>query len=100
MKRSHWIIFFAICFALGFLVFVTIVHVIEHNPFQGELLHLATPVETVPVRRQNLDEVIGGSGSVEQAQTVQLTSQMTARVLEVPVKIGDIVKKSDLLVRM
>ena len=54
---------------------------------------LPLPVETVPVRRQDLNEVIGGSGSIEQAQTVQLTSQITAQVLEVPVKIGDVVKK-------
>jgi RND family efflux transporter MFP subunit len=99
MKRSHWIIFLAICFVLGFLVFITVVHVINTTPSKAKLLHLATPVETVPVRRQNLDEVIGGSGSIEQAQTVQLTSQVTARVLEVPVKIGDVVKKGALLVR-
>jgi membrane fusion protein (multidrug efflux system) len=54
----------------------------------------------VVAKKQNLDEVIGGSGSVEQAQTVQLTSQVTADVLEVPVKIGDIVKKGALLARM
>lgn len=99
MRRPHWIIFFAICLILGFLVFVTIVHVINTTPSKAKLLHAPSPVETVPVRRQNLDEVIGGSGSIEQAQTVQLTSQVTAEVLEVPVKIGDIVKKGDLLVR-
>ena len=99
MKRPHWIIFFAICLILGFLVFVTIIHVINTTPSKAKLLHAPSPVETVPVRRQNLDEVIGGSGSIEQAQTVQLTSQITAEVLEVPAKIGDIVKKGDLLVR-
>ena len=93
MKRSHWIIFFVICFILGLLVFATVIHVIDTTPSRARLLHAALPVETVPVRRQNLDEVIGGSGSIEQAQTVQLTSQVTAEVLEVPVKIGDIVKK-------
>ena len=51
------------------------------------------------MRRQDLNEVIGGSGAIEQAQTVQLTGQVTAEVLQVPVKIGDIVKKGDLLVR-
>src|SRR5450631_4401369 len=99
MKRSHWIIFLAICFILGILVFVTVVHVIETTPSRARLVHAALPVETVPVRRQDLNEVIGGSGSIEQAQTVQLTSQVTARVLEVPVKIGDVVKKGALLVR-
>ena len=99
MKRSHWIIFFAICFILGLLVFFTIIHVIDTTPSKARLVHAPAPVETVPVRRQDLNEVIGGSGAIEQAQTVQLTSQVTAQVLEVPVKIGDIVKKGDLLVR-
>lgn len=99
MKRSHWIIFFAICFILGLLVFATVIHVINTTPSKARLFHAPSPVETVPVRRQDLAEVIGGNGSIEQAQTVQLTSQVNAQVLEVPVKIGDIVKKGDLLVR-
>jgi membrane fusion protein, multidrug efflux system len=99
MKRSHWIIFFAICFILGLLIFLTIIHVIDTTPSKARLVHAPAPVETVPVRRQDLNEVIGGSGAIEQAQTVQLTSQVTAQVLEVPVKIGDVVKKGGLLVR-
>jgi RND family efflux transporter MFP subunit len=99
MKRSHWIIFFVICAILGILVLGTVVHIINTTPSKARLIHAPTPVETVPVRRQDLNEVIGGSGSIEQAQTVQLTSQITAEVLEVPVKIGDIVKKGALLVR-
>jgi RND family efflux transporter MFP subunit len=100
MKRSHWIIFFAICFILGILVLATAVHIIDTTPARARLVNAPTPVETVVAKKQNLDEVIGGSGSVEQAQTVQLTSQVTAEALEVPVKIGDIVKKGALLVRM
>lgn len=100
MKRSHWVIFFAICVILGLLVFFTVIHVINTTPARARLVHAPAPVETVPVRRQNLDEVIGGSGAIEQGQTVQLTSQVTAQVLEVPVKIGDVVKKGDLLVRL
>jgi membrane fusion protein, multidrug efflux system len=99
MKRSHWIIFLAICVILGLLVFSTVIHVINTTPSRARLVHAPSPVETVPVRRQDLNEVIGGSGSIEQAQTVQLTSQVTAQVLEVPVKIGDVVKKGTLLVR-
>ena len=81
MKRSHWIIFFAICFILGLLVFFTIIHVVNTTPSKARLVHAPAPVETVPVRRQDLNEVIGGSGSIEQAQTVQLTGQVTAQVL-------------------
>lgn len=99
MKRSHWIIFLAICCILGLLVFFTVIHVINTSPSRARLVNAPAPVETVPVRRQDLNEVIGGSGAIEQGQTVQLTSQVTAQVLEVPVKIGDIVKKGDLLVK-
>ncbi len=99
MKRSHWIIFLVICFLLGFLVFETIIHVVNTNTGIARKVNAPAPVETVPVKRQTLDEVIGGSGAVEQAETVQLTTQIPAQVLEVPVKIGDLVKKGNLLVR-
>ena len=99
MKRSHWIVFLIVCFLLGLLVFETVIHVINTNTGTARAVHAPAPVETVVVRRDTLDEVIGGSGAVEQVQTVQLTTQLNAQVLEVPVKIGDLVKKGDLLVR-
>jgi membrane fusion protein, multidrug efflux system len=98
-QRSHWIVLLVVCFLVGLLVFKTVRHMIGTDTTKARVIHAPTPVETVPVRRQTLDEVIGGSGTVEQSNTVLLTTQITARVLEVPVKIGDIVKKGDLLVR-
>ena len=100
MKRSHWIVFLVICAVLGLLIVMAVVHVVRTSTPVARRVHAATPVETVPVSRQTLDEVIGGSGAVEQSSTVQLTTQLTADVLEVPVKIGDLVKKGDLLVRL
>src|SRR5437763_6053046 len=99
MKQWHWTVFVVICVLLGFLVFYTIVHVINTTTGIARRVHAPSPVETVPVRRQTLEEVIGGSGAVEQAETVNLITQLTAQVLEVPVKIGDLIKKGDLLVR-
>src|SRR6266581_6722939 len=98
-KHSHWLVFLVVCFLLGLLVFKTVLHMISTDTKQAHRVHAPSPVETVPVRRQTLEEVIGGSGTVEQFNTVLLTTQISARVLEVPVKIGDIVKKGDLLVR-
>jgi len=99
MRRSHWVIFIVISFLLGFLVLYTILHMINTTTSIARVVHAPSPVETVPVRRQTLEEVIGGSGAVEQAETVNLITQLTAQVLEVPVKIGDLIKKGDLLVR-
>ncbi|MBA3961137.1 MAG: efflux RND transporter periplasmic adaptor subunit [Chthoniobacterales bacterium] len=97
MKPVHWIIFLVVCVVLGILVFETVIHVIGTNTSTARHLNLSAPVETVVAERQSLDEVIGGSGAVEQSTTVQLTSQVTAEVLDVKVKVGDIVKKGDLL---
>ena len=92
-------IFVVVSAVLAVLVIVTIRHMIATDPIKARRLHASIPVETVPVRRQVLDEVIGGSGVVEQSGTVQLTTLLNARVLDVRVKIGDVVKKGDLLIR-
>ena len=92
-------IFVIVSAALAVLVIVTIRHMIATDPIKARRLHASIPVETVSVRRQVLDDVIGGSGVVEQSGTVQLTTLLSARILDVPVKIGDVVKKGDLLIR-
>jgi RND family efflux transporter MFP subunit len=99
MKPWHWVIFVVICALLGCLVLYTILHMINTTTSIARIVHAPSPVEIVPVRRQTLDEVIGGSGALEQAETVNLITQLTAQILEVPVKIGDLIKKGDLLVR-
>jgi membrane fusion protein, multidrug efflux system len=100
MKPIHWVIFLVICAALAFLVFETVIHVFSTTSSMARRVGAPTPVETVIAKRQSLDEVIGGSGAVEQASTVQLSSQVNAEVLEVPVKVGDLVKKGQLLLRL
>ena len=98
-KRFHWVVFVVVCCLLGLLVFKAVLHTVATDPGKARRWHAPSPVETVPVRKQTLEEVIGGSGTVEQFNTVLLTTQISARVVEVPVQIGDIVKKGDLLVR-
>jgi membrane fusion protein, multidrug efflux system len=100
MKRFVAIsIFVVICAVLTALLVVTVRHMITTDAKKARTARSSIPVETVAVRKQTLDEVIGGSGVVEQSGTVQLTTLVTARVLEVPVKIGDLVKKGDVLVK-
>jgi RND family efflux transporter MFP subunit len=99
MRGWHWVIFIVICGVLGFLVLYTFLHMVGTTTSMARRVHAPAPVETVPVRRQTLQEMIGGSGAVEQAETVNLITQLNAQVLEVPVKIGDLVKKGALLVR-
>ncbi len=100
MKPTHWIVFLIVCAVLALLVFETVTHVLRTTPSKARLIGAPAPVETVVVQRQSLDEVIGGSGTVEQSSTVQLTSQVNGDVIELPVKVGDLVKKGDLLMRL
>jgi RND family efflux transporter MFP subunit len=97
MKPSHWVIFILICAIMAALVFITVLHVINTDSTKARPLHMAIPVETVSAHVQSLDEVIGGSGAVEQSSTVVLVGQLEARVVDVPLKIGDLVKKGQLL---
>ena len=99
MKRAHPSAILVISCLLGLLVFITAVHLILTDTRKARLVHASAPVQTVPVRKSTLEDVIGGSGTVEQLDTALLITQLNARVLEVPVKIGDIVKKGSLLVR-
>src|SRR4030095_8765112 len=84
VKRSHWVVFLVVCFLLGLLVFATALHVIGTDTGKARAVNAPAAVETVPVRRQTLEDVIGGSGAVEQSRTVQLTAQLDAQGLAVP----------------
>lgn len=99
MKPLSWITLILICSMLGALVFVTVMHVINTDSGKARFVREPIPVETVAARVQSMEEVIGGSGTVEQSNTVVLTSQLEAQVLEVFVKLGDLVKKGQPLGR-
>jgi RND family efflux transporter MFP subunit len=100
MKPMHWVIFVVVSIVLAILVVSTVLHVIATTSSSARTVGAAVPVETVTVKRESLEDVIGGSGAVEQSSTVQLTARVAAQVLEVPVKVGDLVKKGQLLMRL
>ena len=58
MKRSHWVVFLVVCFLLGLLVFATALHVIGTDTSKARLVNAPSAVETVPVRRQTLEDVV------------------------------------------
>ena len=81
MKRSHWIIFLSICFILGLLVFLTVIHVINTTPSRARLVNAPAPVETVPVRRQDLiaaawDELVPPASNVLDVVVAQLRRKL------------------------
>jgi len=79
------------------LVVWALVHVSRTNQWVGTKLHLPLPVEVLPAKVPTVHITIGASGTVQPNTTVIMTARDAARVLQVPVDLGYLVKKDDLL---
>ena len=57
-------------------------------------------VQTDKVKRQNITQVVSASGKVKPQTEVKVSANVTAKIIELPVKEGDPVHKGQLLVRL
>jgi HlyD family secretion protein len=57
-------------------------------------------VQTDKVKRQNITQVVSASGKVKPQTEVKISANVTAKIIELPVKEGDPVHKGQLLVRL
>lgn len=94
----------AVGVALGLVVAVFIasalyrvVHVI---PSDARKVHLPIPVQTAPVKVEEIRRIIGASGTIQPSYPIAVTAKVVARILQVPVNVGVIVKPGDLLVQL
>ncbi|MGA7127382.1 MAG: hypothetical protein WBZ19_13815, partial [Chthoniobacterales bacterium] len=58
---------------------------------------LPIPVQTLPAAVTTLREVVGASGTMGESTDAFLTNRVVARVLSVPVDVGNVVQKGALL---
>jgi len=77
---------------------VTAYHVLHTTQADARAADLPIPVQTVPARVQNVDEMIGGSSIVESSEPVELSAKVVGTVLRVAVQNGDTVRPGDVLV--
>jgi membrane fusion protein, multidrug efflux system len=82
-----------------FLAVQSVRHMARTHPEKARLLNAAMPVETARAQRVTMEEVIGATGEVQQIATVSLTANISSRILEIPIDLGSVVQKSDLLIR-
>lgn len=100
MRNRFFIVALAVMgLGVSILVFKSARHVVRTYPEKARLVNSALPVETDRTRRVQMDEVIGATGEVQQIATVSLTANISSRVLEIPIDLGSLVQKGDLLVR-
>jgi len=85
--------------ALG--VFALMVrHLLRTEQTQARKFGLPLPVEVLPAKIQPLRVSIGASGLLQQDTTTVLTARVSARVLEVPVDLGQVLTRDALLVQL
>ena len=61
---------------------------------------LPIPVQTLPATVTTLREVVGASGTMGESTDAFLTNRVIARVLSVPVDVGNVVQKGALLAQL
>jgi membrane fusion protein (multidrug efflux system) len=61
---------------------------------------LPIPVQTLPATVTTLREVVGASGTMGESTDAFLTNRVVARVLSVPVDVGNVVQKGTLLAQL
>lgn len=92
----------------GVLVGLTILGVVSYTGYHvthtvqadARLASLPLPVQTVPATVRLLHETIGASGTIQPSMPVTLTARVVSKVVKVPVDLGAVVKRGDLLVQM
>jgi membrane fusion protein (multidrug efflux system) len=73
------------------------VHLVNTDQIDAKRAGLAAPVEVLPAEVRPLHMTIGASGTVSALNTISITARVSSLVTSVPVDLGDVVRKGDLL---
>jgi len=73
------------------------VHLVNTDQIDAKRVGLATPVEVLPAGVRALHMTIGASGTLSSLNTISMTARVSSLVTSVPVDLGDVVRKGDLL---
>lgn len=84
----------------GAAVVVMLKYFVQSDGLKARPVGLPIPVQTLPAKVTSLHEVIGASGTMAESTDVLLTNRVIAKVLKVPVELGNVVKQGDLLAQL
>jgi membrane fusion protein (multidrug efflux system) len=77
-----------------------LLHLIHTDQIDAAKVGLPIPVEVLPVGVQPMHMTIGASGTLSSLNTISITARVSSPVMSVPVDLGDVVRKGDLLTAM
>lgn len=92
-KKKRWL-------KIGVPIAVVLIIVIFVAANLSKKKDKATEVQVEKTNRGRLVETVSGTGRVQPEVQVKISANVSARILELHVKEGDLVKKGDLLVRL
>jgi len=78
-------------------VLLMLKYFVQSDGTKARPLGFPIPVQTVRAAVESLHEVIGASGATQESTDVALTDRVVAKVVSVPVQVGNVVRKDDLL---
>jgi membrane fusion protein, multidrug efflux system len=78
-------------------IFVMLKYFVETDGTKARPAGLPIPVQTVRTAVVSLHETIGASGATAESTDALLTNRVVAKVVDVPVDVGKVVRKDDLL---
>jgi membrane fusion protein (multidrug efflux system) len=84
----------------GAAIVVMLKYFVQTDGLKARPVGFPIPVQMLPAKVTSLHEIIGASGTMAESTDVLLTNRVVAKVLKVPVELGNIVKKGDLLAQM
>jgi membrane fusion protein (multidrug efflux system) len=76
------------------------VHLVNTDQIDARRVGMATPIEVLPAKVGPLHMTIGASGTVSALSTISITARVSSKVTSVPVDLGDVVRKGDLLTQL
>jgi len=81
-------------------IFIMLKYFVETDGTKARPTGFPIPVQTLKAAVVSLHEVIGASGATAESTDVFLTNVVQAKVLEVPVELGKVVRKDELLAQL
>jgi membrane fusion protein (multidrug efflux system) len=102
LSKRRWEIVLGILLVLiaGGALVVMLKYFVQTDGLKARPVGLPIPVQALPAKVTSLHEVIGASGTTAESRDALLTNRVIAKVLKVPVEVGNIVKQGDLLAQM
>ena len=79
---------------------VTVIYLVKNDSTKARPTLQPIPVQTLAAKVTTLHDIVGASGAMAESRDAYLTDRVVAKVVDVPVEVGTVVKQGALLARL